>query len=68
VRRGDWEEQKKAEADARMKEILDEMREEKAPPLEAVLGATGNSWARKKADGIREALNEIRREKRRRKY
>lgn len=52
VRRGDWEAEKREEAAARMKEILDEMREEKekAPPLEAVLGATGNSWARKKSE------------------
>ena len=50
IRRGDWEAEKKAEADARMKEILDEMKAEKAPSLEAVLGATGNSWARKKAE------------------
>ncbi len=68
IRRGDWEAEKKAESDASMKEIIAEMKAEKGPSLEAVLGATGNSWARKQAQDRRDVLDEVRRERRRRKY
>ena len=68
IRRGDWEEQKKAEADTRMREILAEMKAEKGPSLETTLNATGNSWARKQAQDRKDILYQIRRERMRRKF
>lgn len=51
VRRGDWEAQKEAEAAEKMSSILEEMKQAGAgPSLEATLRASGDSWARKKAE------------------
>ncbi len=67
VRRGDWEAQKKAYDDKRAKELLDEIRQDTGGTLEGLLRATGNSWAMDQAFERRGILNELARERRRRK-
>ena len=68
IRRGDWEQEKKAYDDRWAKEILDEMRQDHGGTLEGLLRATGSSWARAQAEERREILRDIARERRRRKW